>query len=53
MGVGWVLGGWPLGVGCSRAATRSLYRDFDGSFGSPDRAHHAGIVNVAVDAPWG
>jgi hypothetical protein len=40
LGVGcWALGvgRWVfLGVGWSRAATRSLYRDFDSTFGSPD-----------------
>jgi hypothetical protein len=48
-----------LGVGCAAgpppgrwvfggSATRSLYRDFDGPSESSDRAHHDGIVGVAV-----
>jgi hypothetical protein len=55
----------PQGVGCWTAralggrqghprdpisATRSLYGDFDGPFGSPDRALHDGIVGVAISA---
>jgi hypothetical protein len=60
-GVGcWALGA--EGVGCAAgpppgrwvfggSATRSLYRDFDGPSESPDRAHHDGIVGVAVGAP--
>ena len=58
----WVLGvgRWVLGVGCAagsppgvESTTRSLYRDFDGPFGSPDRGHHDGIVAVAVSALQG
>jgi len=46
-----------LGVGCAagsppgvESTTRSLYRDFDSPFGSPDRGRHDGIVAVAVSA---
>ena len=58
----WVLGvgRWVLGVGCAagsppgvESTTRSLYRDFDGPFRSPDRGHHDGIVAVAVSALQG
>ena len=47
-------GRWVLGVRrwmpLPAATTRSLYRDFDSPFGSPDRGHHDGIVAVAVSA---
>ena len=48
MGVGrWVRGRvTPGGV----KSTRPLYRDFDGPFGSPDRAHYDGIVGVGIGA---
>ena len=53
----WVFGRWVLGVGCAagsppgvESTTRSLYRDFDSTLGSPDRGHLDGIVAVAIGA---
>ena len=54
LGVGFDVG---YGVGCAagsppgvKPTTRPHYRDFDGPFGSPDRARHDGIVGLGIGA---
>jgi len=46
----WALGGRQGHPRVVRSTTRSLYRDFDSQLGGPDRAHHDGIVAVAIGA---
>ena len=51
LGVGcWALGARQGHPRAAKSATRSLYRDFNGLFGSPDRVHYDGTVIVAIGA---